>query len=151
MTLAWILFVFVRSRITVSGVRDKGSATLVQPLGNVHRKPKTLEATAVTAEFHVTTIPPSWVESADGYCAEVARTVGEPDETETLLPPMPRGMATGTPAESPAIATIVADACVQDDASRRTTRAAGTISSKNRLRPRPMFHAFEGSELRDDT
>src|SRR2546426_12653597 len=86
MTLAWILFVFVRSRITESGVRDKGSATLVQPLGNVHSKPKTLEATPVTAEFHVTTIPPSCVEIADGYCADGSRTVGEPYETETMWP-----------------------------------------------------------------
>src|SRR5207245_5549609 len=75
MTLAWILFVFVRSRITVSGVRDKGSATLVQPLGNVHRKPKTLEATPATAELHVTTSPPSRAEVAAGRAAGAARTV----------------------------------------------------------------------------
>src|SRR2546428_10642683 len=105
MTLAWILFVFVRSRITVSGVRDKGSATLVQPLGNVHRKPKTLEAPPVTAEFHVTTIPPSRVEVADGYCADAARTGGEADETETMLPSRSRlkviGRSTRAPAARP--------------------------------------------------
>jgi len=42
-------------------------------------------------------------------------------------------------AESLAIATIVADACVSEDARRRTTRTAGTASWKNRRRGRAMF------------
>src|SRR5439155_18341897 len=42
-------------------------------------------------------------------------------------------------AESLAIVRIVADACVSEDARRRTTRTAGTASSKNRRRHRAMF------------
>src|SRR5438876_7610601 len=42
-------------------------------------------------------------------------------------------------AESLAIVTIVADACVSEDARRRTTRTAGTAIWKNRRRHRAMF------------
>src|SRR2546427_11627471 len=43
------------------------------------------------------------------------------------------------PAESAAIVTIVAEACVREEATRRTTRKAGTVAWKNRLTPRPTF------------
>src|SRR2546422_1749678 len=42
-------------------------------------------------------------------------------------------------AESAATVTIVAEACVREEATRRTTRKAGTVAWKNRLTPRPTF------------
>src|SRR2546422_9648393 len=42
-------------------------------------------------------------------------------------------------AESAATVTIVAEACGREEATRRTTRKAGTVGWKNRLTPRPTF------------
>src|SRR2546422_9936683 len=42
-------------------------------------------------------------------------------------------------AESAATVTIVAEACVREEATRRTTRKAGTVAWKNRLTARPTF------------
>src|SRR2546428_12953296 len=46
-------------------------------------------------------------------------------------------------AASDATVTIVAAACVSDEATRRTTRNAGPVSWKNRLTPRRMFTPFD--------
>src|SRR5207247_10895305 len=70
----------------------------------------TVGDTPATAEFHVTTIPPSWVEIADAYWAEVARTVGEPKEIDAIFPARSRltltGMSTRSPAAGPPSAMI---------------------------------------------
>src|SRR5881296_4495738 len=81
--------------MTVSGAPEKGFDTLVQPVSRVHRKLNTVEETPTTTEFHVTMIPPSWVEMADGYWAEVDRTVGEPNEIEAMFPVRSRLRLTG--------------------------------------------------------
>src|SRR5947199_10443715 len=97
-----MLFAFPVSLITVSGVRDNGSDTLVQPDNKVHRKLNTVEDTPATAEFHATTIPPSWVEIADAYWAEVARTVGEPKEIDAIFPARSRLTRTARSSRAPA-------------------------------------------------
>jgi len=105
-----MLFVFVVSAITVSGVLENGFDTLFQPVNRVHRKLNTVEETPVTTEFHVRTIPPSWVGMAEGYWADVARTVGESKEIEAMFPVRSRlrltGMSTRSPAAGPPSAMI---------------------------------------------
>src|SRR3989475_10225275 len=81
--------------MTVSGAPEKGFDTLVQPVTRVHRKLNTVEETPTTTEFHVTMIPPSWVGMADGYWADVDRTVGEPNEIEAMFPVRSRLRMTG--------------------------------------------------------
>src|SRR5437867_11131747 len=88
--------------MTVSGAPEKGFDTLVQPVTRVHRKLNTVEETPTTTESHVTMIPPSWVEMADGYWADVDRTVGEPNEIEAMFPVRSRLRLTGMSTRSAA-------------------------------------------------
>src|SRR5207244_13283821 len=81
---------------------DNRSRNNAQHYTKENLKAKPLETTTPHSDFHATTIPPSLVDIADGYCAEVARTVGDPYETETMLPPRSRLKVIGTSTRAPA-------------------------------------------------
>src|SRR6267143_170914 len=101
-TLAWMPVVSIVSTTTVSGRRENGSDTLVHPVMKVHLRLRTFEETPVMAEFQTRMMLPSWANVADGYCADVARTVGDPNETEAMFPTRSRFRLTGTSTKAPA-------------------------------------------------